>query len=191
MQHQVVTLSVVSLELARESIPDTWKENWWVDRYAWLWWVPITLFEMHFHGCHYSVCLLSVPGEQSNFKYQWIAIWNIYKKDCVWRSIATNFECFSFSCVQSELSTIYLVISMCASIEPTATNWKWIAKGRFEVLWRVHIKGALSSLIQFLASESPLKKMKNVFHFTLKALFVLKIFKFLSCLFGHVGKRLD
>ena len=28
--------------------------------------------------------------------------------------------------------------------------------------------------------------MKNVFYFILKALFVLKIFKFLSWLFGHV-----
>ena len=33
--------------------------------------------------------------------------------------------------------------------------------------------------------ESPLKVMKNPFYFTLKALFVLKIFKFLSWLFGH------
>ena len=36
------------------------------------------------------------------------------------------------------------------------------------------------SLRQFLAPESPLKKMKNAFYFTLKVLFVLKIFKFLS-----------
>ena len=36
--------------------------------------------------------------------------------------------------------------------------------------------------------ESPLKMMKNVFYFILKALFVLKIFKFLSGLFGHVEK---
>ena len=28
--------------------------------------------------------------------------------------------------------------------------------------------------------------MKNAFYFILKALFILKIFKFLSCLFGHV-----
>ena len=33
--------------------------------------------------------------------------------------------------------------------------------------------------------------MKNAFYFTSKALFVLKIFKFLSWLFGHVAKRLD
>ena len=42
------------------------------------------------------------------------------------------------------------------------------------------IKGALSGVKQFLATESPLKIMKNAFYFTLKAHFVLKIFKFLS-----------
>ena len=36
--------------------------------------------------------------------------------------------------------------------------------------------------------ESPLKIMKNDFYFILKALLVLKILKFLSRLFGHVGK---
>ena len=33
--------------------------------------------------------------------------------------------------------------------------------------------------------------MKNAFYFMSKALFVLKKFKFLSWLFGHVAKRLD
>ena len=33
--------------------------------------------------------------------------------------------------------------------------------------------------------------MKNAFYFTQKALFVLKIFKFLSGLFDHAAKRLD
>ena len=42
------------------------------------------------------------------------------------------------------------------------------------------LKGTLSGLRQFLATESPLKLMKNAFYFTSKALFVLKIFKFLS-----------
>ena len=42
------------------------------------------------------------------------------------------------------------------------------------------VKGALSGLGQFLAFASPLKMMKNDFYFTLKARFVLKIFKFLS-----------
>ena len=33
--------------------------------------------------------------------------------------------------------------------------------------------------------------MKTAFYFIFKALFVLKIFKFLSCLFGNVEKQLD
>ena len=52
-------------------------------------------------------------------------------------------------------------------------------------------KGAPSGLRQFLATESPLKMMKNTFSFTSRALLVLKIFKFLSWLFGHVAKPLD
>ena len=39
-------------------------------------------------------------------------------------------------------------------------------------------------------NESPLKMKKNAY-FILKALFVPKIFKFLSWLFGHIEKRLD
>ena len=41
-------------------------------------------------------------------------------------------------------------------------------------------KGELECLRQFLATENPLKRMKIDFYFTLKVLFVLKIFKFLS-----------
>ena len=33
--------------------------------------------------------------------------------------------------------------------------------------------------------------MRNAFYFTLIALFVLKIFTFLSWLFGYIGKRFD
>ena len=46
------------------------------------------------------------------------------------------------------------------------------------LLWE-HLK-AHSRLRQFLATERPLKIMKNAFYFTLKALLVLKIFKILS-----------
>ena len=42
-------------------------------------------------------------------------------------------------------------------------------------------KATVSGLRQFLTIESPLKVMKNAFNFTLKALFILKIFK--SCQF--------
>ena len=47
-------------------------------------------------------------------------------------------------------------------------------------MYEVCFKGALSDLRQFLAIENPLKMMKNVFYFTSKALFVLKIFNFSS-----------
>ena len=46
--------------------------------------------------------------------------------------------------------------------------------------WLSLIKGALSSLSIFLSIESLFKMMKNAFYLTSKALFVLKIFKFLS-----------
>ena len=41
-----------------------------------------------------------------------------------------------------------------------------------------NLKGALSGLRQFLATESPFTMMKNAFYFTSKAFFQLKIFKF-------------
>ena len=49
-------------------------------------------------------------------------------------------------------------------------------------MWNM-FKGAISGHIQFLATGSSLKIMKNAFYFTLKYFFVLKIFKFLSLLF--------
>ena len=55
----------------------------------------------------------------------------------------------------------------------------------------INIKGAFSSLRQFLAAESLLKMMKNAFCFTSKAFFVLKVFKCLSWIFGYVAKWLD
>ena len=61
-------------------------------------------------------------------------------------------------------------------------------------LWKYQrnsvFKGAMSSLRRFLAIESPLEMMKNAIYFTTKALFVLKVFNFLSLFFGDVAKRL-
>ena len=51
--------------------------------------------------------------------------------------------------------------------------------------FRMRFNDALSGLRQFLVTENPLKMMKNAIYFTLKALFALKIFTFLSSLFGH------
>ena len=64
--------------------------------------------------------------------------------------------------------------------------------GMFDIHWRVpNHKGALSNLRQLLATENPLKILKNAFYFILKALLVLKLFKFFSWLFGYVKKRLN
>ena len=41
----------------------------------------------------------------------------------------------------------------------------------------IMFKGALQGLKQFLITENPLKITKNAFYFTLKAFFVLNIFK--------------
>ena len=51
-------------------------------------------------------------------------------------------------------------------------------------------KGALTGLRKFCKTESPSKMMKKAFYFTLKALFVLNIFKFSSWLFGQSNSKL-
>ena len=51
-------------------------------------------------------------------------------------------------------------------------------------------KGALSYLRQFLATESPLKMMKNAFYFTLKVPLVLKLIIILFWLYSHVKNGL-
>ena len=48
----------------------------------------------------------------------------------------------------------------------------------------IFFKGPLPGLRQFLETESSLKMMKNVFYFTLKTHFVLKIFKFQNLRFN-------
>ena len=53
------------------------------------------------------------------------------------------------------------------------------------------IKGTVSRLRQFLAIKRPLKMIKNAFNFISRVFFVLKIFKFLSWLFGHVAKQIN
>ena len=50
------------------------------------------------------------------------------------------------------------------------SNWNITAYYR-----RKNIKGALSSLRQFLATENPLQMMTNAIYFPLKAFFVLKL----------------
>ena len=56
---------------------------------------------------------------------------------------------------------------------------------QFEITRNIHVKRNQGFKVVFM------KMMKNDFYFTLKALLVLKIVKFLSSIFGHVEKRLD
>ena len=59
----------------------------------------------------------------------------------------------------------------------------------FNGLWLYHLKsGSHLPKIFISFNNSPSKMMKNSFYFILKALFVRKIFKVLSWLFGHVEK---
>ena len=61
----------------------------------------------------------------------------------------------------------------------------------YDFFWLKMLKIRLSPFKNFLFIcfiESPSKMMKNAFYFILKVLFVLKIFKFLSWLFGDVEK---
>ena len=68
-------------------------------------------------------------------------------------------------------------------------NWDLVAQCVFKVCGFKYIlyytldflvRGALSGLRQFCATKSSLKMMKNALYFTIKAVFDLKIFKFLS-----------
>ena len=79
-----------------------------------------------------------------------------------------------------------MLLSTIPFSEAILTFWKNIIKKTWHLL-----KDAFSGLIKFLAAKSPLEMMKNAFYFTSKALFVLKIFKFLLWNFGHVAKLLD
>ena len=54
------------------------------------------------------------------------------------------------------------------------------------LLFVYQLKRTLSGLIQFLATESRLEMMESVFYFTSKALFVLKICKFLFYIFSYI-----
>ena len=66
---------------------------------------------------------------------------------------------------------------------------RYVCSTNFRFLMK--LKGPFLGLRQFLLIESPLKMMKNAFHFIWKALFIFEIFTFFSWLFGYVVKRLD
>ena len=85
------------------------------------------------------------------------------------------------------------VISNCATPSEKISKYlDHILKPAMQENWS-YIKVGLSPFKKIFAIcliESPLEMIKNAFYFILKALFHIKIFKFLPRLFGHVGKGL-
>ena len=66
----------------------------------------------------------------------------------------------------------------------------WLLKITWHQECYLLFKFALSGPRQSFVIESTLKMMKNAFYFTSKALFVLKIFKFLSCIGASISWKL-
>ena len=78
--------------------------------------------------------------------------------------VVTSFSNYERACRPTLLKTVSIIRILIDQVHKSQNTY---------------FKDALAGL-QFLATESPLKMMKNAFYFTSKALFVLKIFKFLS-----------
>ena len=77
-----------------------------------------------------------------------------------------NFNCFK--------------ITIKWNLAKSHATWLKPAKCKTHMIKTMPIKGALSDLRQFLATERRLKMMRNSFYFLLKVFFVLKIFFVLS-----------
>ena len=77
------------------------------------------------------------------------------------------------------------------STAPFAALFLWLNGWLQQILCVILLKIRLSPITKkcFIGfNEISLKMIKNAFYFILKALFVLKVFKFLSWLFGHIEK---
>ena len=112
-----------------------------------------------------KICLEEPILIQSKPKLLWILVYYLKQDSTETKNILNNLV---FSYIHSYV------------IAAHKSSRKWVL-----------IKGAFSGLRWFLATESPLKVIKNTFYFTSKALFVLKIFEFLYLLFRCVAKWLD
>ena len=116
-------------------------------------------------------CLSPVQGL---FKYSSglsIRVWFVQVQSMTWHCWCTIARCKLFECSFSSVVSFPM------------RNSLWHKRTFFKVGL---VPSKKSCAICFV--ESPLKMMKSAFCFILKALFVLKIFKFLSWLFVHVEK---
>ena len=97
---------------------------------------------------------------------------------------------FSTGLYKSVLSTCYFIkLGFCFSVFwffVFLYLWLWDLCFEFNVILKSD--SHLPKKLCYLLHWKPFKKMKNAFYFILKALFILKIFKFLSWLSVHVQK---
>ena len=100
-----------------------------------------------------------------------------------------------FDLQQLKVYLIQIILFVSGTLQEQATEavrnsfknmeiWKEkLETKKYEIISsKQNVKAADSGQRPFLVSESPFKKMKNAFYFTLKAFFVLKIFKIFSWL---------
>ena len=116
---------------------------------------------------------------------------SLWLRLCISQS-ATRYSCFHLFHVFSLHRCTYLNLFVHSSESPSVVEFIVLTSLPRIMLFGVNTykvglspskKGYVICLI-----KSPLKMMKNAFYFILKALFVLKIFNFLSQLFCHVVK---
>ena len=100
----------------------------------------------------------------------WVNLWDIYIHHSQVKPML----------VKTKQKRTFLLLGICYK---TSTTMIDLILGKMCSTLKAH-----SKVRQFLISGISIKMMKNAFYFTLKALFFLKIFRFLSWLFGHVEK---
>ena len=114
-----------------------------------------------------------------SFSLRNLRIWShLLKKSLIKNFLfcAVSLECLTadFSWLLSQMSRFgFWVVGWVLAIK--SKHFKdFLDISQFRTIFKAHFK----SQKQFLTTESPSKMMKNAFYFTLKALFVLKIFDF-------------
>ena len=118
---------------------------------------------------------LSIAYKNNHWQYSVVCISSTTLRSFYWKF------CFLF----------FLYISLESTTKDKFVSFCSQAVGLFVEIFLKSDSHLLKKKFVVCVTESPLKLMKNLFYFILKALFFLKIFKFLSWLFGHIKKRLD
>ena len=97
-----------------------------------------------------------------------------------------EFFWFVFSRIRFEYEEILCIRKILTRKSLNTDAFYTVTEKYLDHIQSSRLKSALLGLRQFLVTEHPLKMTKNAFYFNLNALLVLKIFKFLSWIFGFV-----